>query len=1042
VVMKSRGKTQEKIQLDKVNKVALSGNLGKAYASMLLSIMNYGYNIANRRPFPSSEFAFKETGKETNIANEEQYMRNEESHPSRLALVSVQKKIEEITSNSTKKLFLLNDIKNKLESIEINSIGFDEMMQEIKKTSVSLGKDSSNTDAKTKKDNVAKAKKISFLPEQLKIILANNMSDEAMKNLDKKKLIEFVSHQISVEKRVAIDKDSIQESLMILAQGRSTQSVSHKMNSTDKKNIKENIKDNIKTKRIEKNKTTYGQWMTPEMCLENSFALLPLPLVNEVCNAFLVDINEFLTIPNDVRHISDSVDIPKSDISDISEISKLNNSMLVERRVKFVKEAVSSALQEKQSSSSSSPSPSSSLLSPSSTSVPSLVKMFRPNTDYPCIMFDLSPLLTEIGIDMNKYPNPQKDEINNFMLTYFCGLLNYHSMKQYGVEHVIWAETQASFGGIRPSITDTGNSFRLSPGLVPDNYAAVVSHAYQDLCDSLSGDFITMLRDDISKNALVTMTKKDRYNLNASLYQANQHGLRGIMHMMALEFIADNKHDDKKMDICLSEYFKFSIQETQNTINLDSSRRDTFNKVSNLIQKDKQTPPQNSIATEEAKLLLLSLALQANKSCQFTCMQPESNESKIENQINDKLQILSSRILSASFSWDFSETCSYTEHLFRLLKIKEDFAKIADYASQNRDELSDDSELSIDAYPEKGGMAALNSIMAGILPDIDSGYIPIFDEKGGYVLEKDLRDDVYFEISDKILAIVAEISNINSLPQKNAASENNLSCKLIDLAQFPTYGTESSKSRWASESNWDEIDNPDLLIIDSTSSSAKEISDVLTKLRNHTKGPPYCVIVFSSENKVAQTVDLVAMGEIRIHLSPSLFAADTPTNKRDKILNSLDRIRQGLNSSNTNTLSARSMRKVLEKSHIRKSTLKDEVKEVVASLLNTSSDNKSEIIINKLLEYIKHKSEYGNYNEKSSRKLQETIITALEQANRFDLSKEIKKQMESSLPSKASLISNQVFFKSKENIPTISSLDSSKEEIKTPSNTRSKDHNK
>jgi hypothetical protein len=60
-----------------------SGSVGRGYAAILLSLLNYGYNVATRRSLPTTEATFgrKETGMACPLDKEGRYLRSEKQHP-------------------------------------------------------------------------------------------------------------------------------------------------------------------------------------------------------------------------------------------------------------------------------------------------------------------------------------------------------------------------------------------------------------------------------------------------------------------------------------------------------------------------------------------------------------------------------------------------------------------------------------------------------------------------------------------------------------------------------------------------------------------------------------------------------------------------------------------------------------------------------------------------------------------------------------------------------------------------------------------------
>lgn len=103
-----------------------------------------------------------------------------------------------------------------------------------------------------------------------------------------------------------------------------------------------------------------------------------------------------------------------------------------------------------------------------------------------------------------------KDGWVNVIMTYFIGILNHLALNR---NLPIYTNRRQSFGFLRPTITDTGESFRLSLGIQPAEYAELITHALRIVDQEIAN-----IDKRIIKTAFTTVeegSKKGNVLLNA-----------------------------------------------------------------------------------------------------------------------------------------------------------------------------------------------------------------------------------------------------------------------------------------------------------------------------------------------------------------------------------------------------------------------------------------------------------------------------------------------------------------------------------------------
>jgi len=250
--------------------------------------------------------------------------------------------------------------------------------------------------------------------------------------------------------------------------------------------------------------TWLGQWKLPEEVFEEIFSQLRLKTVQKIClDIAKTELTELTNSKNILKEIlgkpkreEELFEEPQSTMSLTKSPSSMSNNIVFDtvmnKRIEIVRKIADKITSD------------------------NLLPVKAPKTDYPCVMFDLRPLAVECGVAYEDMKDPSKVLVafNLCIMSYFIGLINHHSMRRYG-PNFVWVQEQSSFGSLRPSFSDTGRTFRFSPGLVPDDFYKVVAAAYKSLIEELKEPvvlekFKTMVKTSIKGEGEKQTLKKKK----------------------------------------------------------------------------------------------------------------------------------------------------------------------------------------------------------------------------------------------------------------------------------------------------------------------------------------------------------------------------------------------------------------------------------------------------------------------------------------------------------------------------------------------------
>ncbi|MDR3476990.1 MAG: hypothetical protein P4M14_03035 [Gammaproteobacteria bacterium] len=586
-----------------------------------------------------------------------------------------------------------------------------------------------------------------------------------------------------------------------------------------------------------------------------------------------------------------------------------------------------------------------------------------PQTDYPCLMFDLRNFAAKLGLNHQEGQKADKNLENlvKLIMCYFCGLVNSHSIRFYQ-GNFIWTQTQSSFGNLRPSLADTPPSFRFSLGLVPDNFSAVVKAAYKDLCEVLNDSSI----QGILKQLIAS--------LNSASAAAASHSSPIKKDKALFSFLSNAWADEDAQQYALfitetsdSPQAAFSAylnqitilsnqpQSKQKRVRADANHQLTLKKIINDEQEAAV-----ALAPNELTMLLTNMVLLAkNRMAENQKPYPLRD---FENRLDEQTTAIIHEAERALESKDFSETTSCIETLSRLLLLKYEliltherlkrlkkqngqndrrsleasgFMSLSLSASansgifglaplSNANSLTEsrfDMTLSKDTFPARSGMSAFVSVIKAILK--------VCNKEASY----QFNDLVYFELTPDIFGEIQERAVAGDTPIGSPLA-GPVSVAIADQSSFPSRPNgESTKTRWAGD--WEKIDDkdrPQILIVDVTSCPKSDVAKLVTEFNKQPDRAPFFLMTFSSDNKFKQMgVDLVSMGEMRLFKKEGRASDESLNQKNLAIFSKLQEI---LAKSQENNSTAKAYRKLIADIGQRMSLKPDSAEELYYSIIS------------------------------------------------------------------------------------------------------------
>ncbi len=462
---------------------------------------------------------------------------------------------------------------------------------------------------------------------------------------------------------------------------------------------------------------------------------------------------------------------------------------------------------------------------------------------YPCVTFDLRPLakICRAKFEEGKPAEKDFDVLNKTVMSYFCGLINYCSMKHYG-DNFVWVQPQGSFGSLRPSFSDTGLAFRFSPGLVPDDFKVVMHQAYTLLIDHL-----TQL--------------KNKGDLIKHMEYFHESWANEDAQLLALTLIGKSQNP---LATYLERLKPFGKKAKVN--NVRREREAHFSTArKQIIEDNKSQNSKSATACDE----LLGLRAQMIELAKTFEPISDFSLSRFAGELHKQIM----GIVQSATGTDYSKVATDIETLSRLMQIKYelDLVKKREKSGLSAEDLlqlegpklppalkrnvSQDTTLSENTYATRCGMSAYTL-----------AYKAISHVYGGTQTTYS-SEELYFELTSDIFEYIKKIAALQTDITIPAPPQNTPTMHFADMAQFPTKPSgESAPSVW--KESWEKVPEekrPEILILDLTAASKEDLEFIAEQMTAQPDAKPYVILTHGSDNKFGQMgVDLVSMGELRV----------------------------------------------------------------------------------------------------------------------------------------------------------------------------------
>ncbi|TNF65701.1 MAG: hypothetical protein EP298_11210 [Gammaproteobacteria bacterium] len=933
-----------------------SAELGRACAAILVGVINYGYNVANRSelraPISSpSDLLLESAISILGSIHSGRYLRSENNHPSRQVYQSIigLLKLPTLDRHIELKKQILHQC---LESILIDRVNKKQIIADFYKLTYDKFI-SKYAIEDVKQKNSIDSLKVDYI----------SISDDSNKNKIINQFNRLLNQYISQSPK----KENIKDRQCIISNLISTlDSIKLKIiTAYERYNINVNLSDISLIEALLKQDIVYlfsskadgshaywlGQWKSPEEVMENLFAkltfneikLLSNKLLKEELDKFKGD-SDFYMWPDSHLNLDErdvSTDLSIGDIGDTDNISisidltgRLDGvhinvfnridqlgtfSNVMEQRLKIIKDAAR-------------------IINTTVTS--KLIDVEAPKTDYPCVIFDLRKLINHLRHQSDTNPlleaslvfedhqvsSSTISSLNHLLLSYFAGIVNRESIKAYGHDY-IELQPQGSFGSLRPTITDTGYSFRLSLGLVPSTYTAILASAYKDFIEEISEDktlssLLSFLANEID------ISRQNARNKAPNILSQNQ------------------------VRICIADLSSIGI-----TLAEICKKLSTVQNVKDFVKEVEQmiSERNNNIITEKSQI---------DSKAPDGLVAIYSNLCNLYANNKDKFQIINNNLFLKSLdelidlvisienrSKNYSIITTKIESLCRLLKLRGELeiferryqrlnTELDENSSQKK---STDLVLTNDgitiATASRGGMAAFTRIVE----IINNVYSSLGNSYQGNMAE------IYFEIDSntpqEIYDMHSHLSGENYHGKWLLDEEEitaNTEIKLADIAQFPRHRTgESKPTIW--KEDWSKINEqirPEVLVIDISSAQQKDFDHLYKEFeRSGSNQKPYAMILFASDNKFGQSgVDLVSMGDLR--LVTKSFNGNN--NRAHQLINNLRKAFEDVyNQQEENTTATKAYRKLQDNIKARRSSKRKASSLQPSSLFHESGEPES-----------------------------------------------------------------------------------------------------
>lgn len=512
----------------------------------------------------------------------------------------------------------------------------------------------------------------------------------------------------------------------------------------------------------------------------------------------------------------------------------------------------------------------------SSPHVQSFIVTFGiPKSQYPCVISAFHQMFDKLGLNA-PHKEKKRDAVVKFLIAYFAALLNYHSLRYYGKDY-IWTQCQSSYGSLRPSIAETGSSFRFSLGVVPANFHFVFDDALKDFQKII--DNIGIITNDSNLNMLEKTFGKGEIET-----------CHNVFFNKLVACAANNTTVDQA-------FFTGTISWLDTYNNKNPREKDGERINQKELLSSNITRMKAAVGNDAPIKAVPSLELQKTlKDLIYLCKE-KTTQVSADTQLKELSKTLGEYIAEIeagtppNYQRDYSACVTAIENLSRvyhLYLMREGIVNASQLTTENVAALSassssssqpvlqeDDAltnvelaDLSLITVQTRNGMSALRHAFDAVDNANSVG--------SGRYINHSVTGDIYFEVRP---AIAQERKNWGH----RQLNQNPIYVHFTDSAVF----TEASANNqvldtWVdSTKTWKKINDdtpagnrfklPDILVIDVTSCSNDELIRIVDNFKSlQPRQKPYALILNSSENKTGQIVDITSMGEARLLTRPNV----------------------------------------------------------------------------------------------------------------------------------------------------------------------------
>ena len=846
----------------------------QGYAAILVSIINYGFNVANRRILPSDQFPHKETSIFPGLQGEESYIRSENNHPSREVYKDLIKILEKIGIN-----------KEKQEDQDKSDSKFDE--------------------SKEKKEKATS-------------------KNEKIKENKYQALIDLLKKDLSKDEPATEEKEKEREEVEV------------------------------------------GKWKTPEEMIEYVFSLLDPPDVVTVCQEITEKtIRTMHPVDQKKQQDEKSVAFPSPGYEKLHNPGNSTSfRAIMQERVGVVKEIDEKLKKEKAT------------LAASETGEEKLsIIPYVSDSGYPCVIFDMRPLAALCGLtlssDSDHSSNSNDDEkfkeVISLVMSYFCGLVNFYSMQRYG-ENFVWVQTQSSFGSLRPTLAETGKSFRFSPGLVPLDFSEIMTEAYTFLILSLKKkESINQLKatfglgeekssphkskeeeqlpiDSVRIGDMPSDSSEEKaQSVGERFFSEDRTWAQENAQLRVLSLM--KKNADSKPENIFQKYLlglkenplilKDKLSQSSGELKVLQERKENFSSAITLEQGKKYFP-----ASASKTLISLSEDLACLAIKRLTKFRGKYSLSGLEKTL--MIEMREAIHFAHQADGDYSKVTSAIETLSRLLKLDYEleiyylrelrirYPQEKKFQKGDRSK-SEDSTTSEESTASEGTFETRSGISAstiGIEELHGAASLVFYVEDLYYEYTSDLAKEIIRVYKGSKNNTVGGTSDSDhdesrSLQWEKKAElkesekikgkeEKSLTIDFIDIAVFPSKAAESQDNKstpW--KGDWKDISpgiRKEILLVDITSGTQEDLDRLYDNFEKSAPNEnPLLLLTFASNNKFGMMgVDLVSMGEIRCYFKPT-----TELERQKKVLSVVKALKKRFQSETETSIAARAYRRVI-----------------------------------------------------------------------------------------------------------------------------------